>query len=108
MLYVNGCVNEFPGENLQFFGRVNVEVSAHASGHGYAAYSQGFLRDFLGDCEGQNRVDVFFGRVVVFFEPLFCFLNGPAFVFFEQVTLDFHGVFAFWFAYYGFDSFLFV
>jgi hypothetical protein len=52
----------------------------------------------------QNRVDLLSGRGMVFFEPFFSFLNCPSFVFFEKVAYDFSGVFACWFAYYGFDG----
>jgi hypothetical protein len=41
-------------------------------------------------------------------EPFFGFLHGPAFGFVKKVTLHFHGVFADWFAYYGFYAVFFV
>jgi hypothetical protein len=54
MLDIDRRVNEFRGESLKLFRRVNVEVATHASGHGDAANPQRLINNLLNNIKGEN------------------------------------------------------
>src|SRR3989304_1831334 len=106
MLNIDRRTNKLRSESLQFLRRVNVKVSAHARSHGHAANTQRLINNLLKNLEGQNRLNMFFNRLM-FFKPRLRLLNRPTLTLVKKIALHSGFVFTFQLADNRLDAFLF-